>query len=196
MPLCRERYWRNSATGRPAVDGKIYDILRRRGAGARVAARAAQQVRDYSPPSQSADGNPRLPRPRGDPSPTSGRRPAPALPNRLTRGKNSAAAARPSAISCTADRAGRWQPRRRCPKISAWRRDRPASTSRARPRGRHINHGCHGGTLPSAWQYLDNTGIVDNACMPYGWKRHRRHVQSGPLPCLAGNGLDQQVQKV
>lgn len=30
-----------------------------------------------------------------------------------------------------------------------------------------VDHGCNGGTLPSAWDYLQNTGIVSDACLPY-----------------------------
>jgi cathepsin B len=29
------------------------------------------------------------------------------------------------------------------------------------------DHGCNGGTLPSAWQYLTTTGIVSDSCLPY-----------------------------
>lgn len=30
-----------------------------------------------------------------------------------------------------------------------------------------VDHGCQGGTLPSAWKYLTNTGIVSDSCLPY-----------------------------
>merc|ERR1712166_1214517 len=30
------------------------------------------------------------------------------------------------------------------------------------------DNGCGGGRLPSAWQYLQNTGIVTDSCFPYG----------------------------
>lgn len=29
------------------------------------------------------------------------------------------------------------------------------------------DHGCHGGTLPSAWDYIRTKGLVSDACLPY-----------------------------
>jgi cathepsin B len=29
------------------------------------------------------------------------------------------------------------------------------------------DHGCHGGTLPSAWKYLVSSGLVSDSCLPY-----------------------------
>merc|ERR1712154_189726 len=29
------------------------------------------------------------------------------------------------------------------------------------------DHGCNGGSLPEAWEYLTKTGIVTDSCMPY-----------------------------
>ena len=51
------------------------------------------------------------------------------------------------------------------------------------------DHGCHGGTLPSAWQYLDNTGIVDNSCMPYTAGNGTVDACSEGL-CPASPGMD------
>lgn len=36
-----------------------------------------------------------------------------------------------------------------------------------------VDHACSGGTLPSAWNYIDSHGLVDDSCMPY---------QSGDAP--------------
>merc|ERR1712028_171125 len=30
-----------------------------------------------------------------------------------------------------------------------------------------MDAGCQGGSLPNAWSYLTNTGIVTDTCMPY-----------------------------
>lgn len=29
------------------------------------------------------------------------------------------------------------------------------------------NHGCNGGTLPGAWDFIDSNGLVSDSCMPY-----------------------------
>jgi len=29
------------------------------------------------------------------------------------------------------------------------------------------DHGCHGGTLPNAWDFIDSRGLVSDSCMPY-----------------------------
>ena len=48
------------------------------------------------------------------------------------------------------------------------------------------DHGCHGGTLPSAWEYIDNHGLVSDACVPYASGDGSNHTC--PLPGCSGSG--------
>jgi cathepsin B len=45
----------------------------------------------------------------------------------------------------------------------------------------HSDYGCQGGYLTNAWKYLENTGIVTDACMPY--KSGGGFVPSCPNQC-------------
>ena len=160
---------------RPAVDGKIYDILRRRGAGA-PAWQAREpwlnKFRDYSLAEVKAlMGTRDLPRPKGATIPdvweTSGAGTLPESFDARQKFSSCSQAIRNQLHcgSCWAVAAAETLSENLCVAgeidggVNLSAQDLVSCDT--------VDHGCHGGTLPSAWQYLDNTGIVDNACMPY-----------------------------
>jgi len=49
------------------------------------------------------------------------------------------------------------------------------------------DHGCHGGTLPNVWSWLNENGVTTTDCLPY--TAGNGTVKACPLVCQSGEGI-------